>query len=210
MPDSVEKRPAGRLWVVRIVPRGRPAEGVVTLQCSARACAAGTAGPIREPAAARTAALTHLAVHARTAGPPPPSAACSYRDAGCAWHPRNGHCGGPVRLIVAPDRLRRVWRLAEVCTRCAAAVPNAKPVPVPVPAAVPPDRPGRVPANAAAVITAPVATGGRGQADSPRTTVNTPTGTRPAVNPAPLAGDSIAKPPAVPEVAEAPESRPPT
>ncbi|MFE9450097.1 hypothetical protein [Streptomyces sp. NPDC006739] len=134
---------AGRVWTVRLDPYGRPAAGEVKLSCSRPACA-----DQRFPggaAAGRKAAIghvnTHLA-HIRTGGGPRGDAWCACRAADCAWHTpepvapgrRGGsrpvagavRCGGPVVLTVYADRTGRLWRIAEMCARCAAATPDCR------------------------------------------------------------------------------------
>ncbi|RPF39369.1 hypothetical protein EDD92_9622 [Streptomyces sp. TLI_185] len=137
-----EERIAGRVWAVRLDPYGRPSAGTVRLSCSRPACAdrrfpGGTA-------AGRKAAVehvnTHLA-HIREGGGPRSEAWCACRAADCAWHtpdpdtgPRGGarpaagsvRCGGPVTLTVYADRAGRLWRIAEMCARCAAATPDCR------------------------------------------------------------------------------------
>ncbi len=63
-------------------------------------------------------------------------------------------CGGAVVLAVTTDRQGRLWRLAEICSRCAASVPDCRvlataPTPAPVsgsaPEAAPSQRPGVAP-----------------------------------------------------------------
>src|SRR3954466_6960226 len=132
-----EERVAGRVWTVRLDPYGRPSAGTVKLSCSRPACA-----DQRFPdgaAAGRKAAVGHVNLHLahiRAGGGPRGEAWCACRTADCAWHtpdpavgPRgatrqtagSGGCGGPVVLTVYADRARRLWRIAEMCTRCAAA-----------------------------------------------------------------------------------------
>jgi hypothetical protein len=136
-----EERVAGRVWTVRLDPYGRPSAGTVRLSCSRPACAdqrfpgGATAG--------RKAAVghvnTHLA-HIRAGGGPRPGAWCACRAADCTWHtpdpttarggarPAAGsvRCGGPVVLTVYADRAGRLWRIAEMCARCAAATPDCR------------------------------------------------------------------------------------
>ncbi|MEV1026473.1 hypothetical protein [Streptomyces sp. NPDC050264] len=132
----------GRVWTVRLDPYGRVSAGAVRLSCSRPACAEqrfpdGTA-------AGRKAAIghvnTHLA-HIRTGGGPRGEASCACRVADCAWHtpdpetvrqggrrPTTGavRCGGPMVLTVYADRAGRLWRIAEMCARCAAATPDCR------------------------------------------------------------------------------------
>jgi hypothetical protein len=137
-----EERVAGRVWAVRLDPYGRPSAGTVRLSCSRPACAdrrvpGGTA-------AGRKAAVEHVnahLAHVREGGGPRSEAWCACRAADCAWHtpdpdtgPRGGarpaagsvRCGGPVVLTVYADRAGRLWRIAEMCARCAAATPGCR------------------------------------------------------------------------------------
>ncbi len=131
----------GRVWTVRLDPHGRLSAGTVRLSCSYPACA-----DQRLPSAVegRKAAVghvnTHLA-HIQAGGGPRGEARCSCRAAGCVWHtpdPDTGRrggarptagaarCGGPVVLTVYADRTGRLWRIAEMCARCAAATPGCR------------------------------------------------------------------------------------
>ncbi|MCQ8772086.1 hypothetical protein [Streptomyces telluris] len=137
-----EERVAGRVWTVRLDPDGRPSAGAVRLSCSRPACAdqrlAGGA------AAGRRAAIGHIKEHLariREGGGPRGDAWCACRAASCAWHtpdptagPRTGaqlataavRCGGSVVLTVYADRAGRLWRIAEMCARCAAATADCR------------------------------------------------------------------------------------
>lgn len=139
------ERVEGRVWTVRLDPHGRPSPGTVRLSCSRPAC------PDRrlpDTAAGRKAAVAHINGHLariREGGGPHGQAWCACRSAGCAWHTadpdtapgaaRNGRarsaagdvrCGGPVVLTVYADRAGRLWRIAEMCARCAAATPDCR------------------------------------------------------------------------------------
>ncbi|MEU6557451.1 hypothetical protein ABZ915_45660 [Streptomyces sp. NPDC046915] len=137
-----EERVAGRVWTVRLDPYGRPSAGTVRLSCSRPACA-----DQRFPggaAAGRKAAVEHVNLHLariRAGGGPRGEAWCACRAADCAWHtpdpvagPRGGarsaavpvRCGGPLVLTVYADRAGRLWRIAEMCARCAAATPDCR------------------------------------------------------------------------------------
>jgi hypothetical protein len=137
-----EERVAGRVWTVRLDPYGRPSAGAVRLSCSRPGCA-----DQRFPGGASTgrkAAIGHInehLAHIRAAGGPRSEAWCACRTIDCAWHtpdPGTGHrggarpsvgagrCGGPVVLTVYADRAGRLWRIAEMCARCAAAIPNSR------------------------------------------------------------------------------------
>jgi len=137
-----DERVAGRVWVVRLDPYGRPSAGTVKLTCSRPGCPEE-----RFPegaAAGRRAAVEHVKQHlaqVRAAGGPRALASCVCRAADCAWHtadptaPAHGRpkllagadrCGGAVVLSVYKDRAGRLWRIAETCTRCAALIPGCQ------------------------------------------------------------------------------------
>ncbi|MEU8619338.1 hypothetical protein [Streptomyces sp. NPDC048623] len=127
----------GRVWVVRLDPDGRPPTVAVRLSCSRPSCP-----DERLPSTAdgRRAAVEHVNAHLariRADGGPRGAAWCGCRAAGCAWHTpataRTGrpasdvaHCEGPVVLSVYADRAGRLWRIAETCARCAAAIPGCR------------------------------------------------------------------------------------
>ncbi|WP_406503595.1 hypothetical protein [Streptomyces sp. NBC_00212] len=157
-----EERVAGRVWTVRLDPYGRPSAGTVRLSCSRPACA-----DQRFPdgaAAGRKAAVGHVNTHLariRAGGGPRGEAWCACRAADCAWHtpdpdagrrggarPVTGavRCGGPVVLTVYADRTGRLWRIAEMCARCAAAIPDCRALDT----ALPPARQGQAASGAAA------------------------------------------------------------
>lgn len=135
------ERVTGRVWMVRLDPHGRPSAGTVRLSCSRRACAEE-----RFPSAAmgRKAAVDHVNGHLaqiRAGGGPRGDAWCGCRAADCAWHTLDesagrggparppagvGRCGGPVVLTVHAGRDGRLWRVAETCARCAAAVSGCR------------------------------------------------------------------------------------
>lgn len=84
--------------------------------------------------------IAHLA-RIREEGGPRSEAWCACRAADCAWHipdpdtaPRGRarsaagsvRCGGPLTLTVYADRAGRLWRIAEMCARCAAATPDCR------------------------------------------------------------------------------------
>ncbi|MFD7666013.1 hypothetical protein [Streptomyces sp. NPDC059788] len=131
---------AGRVWTVRLAPYGRPSAGAVRLSCSRPAC-----DDQRFPdgaVAGRKAAVGHVNLHLariREGGGPRGGAWCACRAADCAWHTPNpdagrrsgtrpvaARCGGPVVLAVSADRAGRLWRIAEMCARCAAATPGCR------------------------------------------------------------------------------------
>ncbi|MFI1415638.1 hypothetical protein ACH4Y0_37815 [Streptomyces sp. NPDC020707] len=78
---------------------------------------------------ARSAALAHLARHARGHLLPLHLRTCQCRERGCHWHSRHRGCTGPIRLLLARERGGRVWRLTDTCTACAAATEQAAVVP---------------------------------------------------------------------------------
>ncbi|MFE0252368.1 hypothetical protein [Streptomyces sp. NPDC059010] len=153
--NTQQERVAGRVWTVRLDPDGRPSAGAVRLSCSRPACA-----DQRFPggaAAGRAAAVGHVNMHlarVRAEGGPRGEAWCACRDTDCAWHspdpdaggrggarPTAGsvRCGGPVVLTVCADRTGRLWRIAEMCARCAAATADCRVLDT----APPPARPSR-------------------------------------------------------------------
>jgi hypothetical protein len=109
-----------RIWTVHLRPQtGGPA----------LACPRCTPGPVLPAASARSAALTHLARHARADVLPGHLRTCQCRTRGCHWHPRHRGCAGPVLLALTCDRSGRVWRLADACAACAAAMSHTAVVP---------------------------------------------------------------------------------
>ncbi|WP_416960284.1 hypothetical protein [Streptomyces sp. Agncl-13] len=110
-----------RIWTVEL----RPQAGGPTLVCPS--CTAHTT-PLAA-SSARSAALAHLACHARTDVLPVYLRSCQCRAQGCAWHPRHRGCAGPVRLALTRDRGGRTWRLADACTACAGATSHTSVVP---------------------------------------------------------------------------------
>ncbi|MBB4787345.1 hypothetical protein BJY27_008392 [Streptomyces rapamycinicus] len=148
----------GPVWTVRPDPYGHPSAGSVRLSCS-RPASADQRFP--GAAAGRRATVEHVNMHLtriRTGGGPRGEACCACRAADCAWHTRDTdtgpaagrrggarpvveevRCGGPVVLTVYADRAGRLWRIAEMCARYAAATtgcrvldtapPPARPVP---------------------------------------------------------------------------------
>ncbi|MFE5036911.1 hypothetical protein [Streptomyces sp. NPDC056683] len=110
-----------RIWTVELHPRaGGP--NLVCAQCTART-------PACEAASARSAALAHLACHARADALPGHLRTCQCRAQGCRWHPRHRGCAGPVLLALTQGRGGRAWRLADTCTACAAATSHTVLVP---------------------------------------------------------------------------------
>lgn len=93
---------------------------------------------------ARSAALAHLARHARGDLRAPHLRICQCHERDCRWHRRHRGCAGPISLLLACERGGRIWRLADVCGACAAATDQAAIVPDTVLAAPlhsPPARP---------------------------------------------------------------------
>lgn len=78
---------------------------------------------------ARSAALAHLARHARGDLRAPHLRTCQCHERGCRWHRRHRGCAGPIRLLLACERGGRIWRLADACGACAAATAQAAIVP---------------------------------------------------------------------------------
>ncbi|MFJ4910075.1 hypothetical protein ACIQCR_32465 [Streptomyces sp. NPDC093249] len=109
-----------RIWTVHL----RPQTGGPTLTCPR--CAHS---PVLPAASARSAALTHLARHARADALPGHLRTCQCRTRGCHWHPRHRGCAGPVLLALTCDRSGRAWRLADTCAACAAAMSHTAVVP---------------------------------------------------------------------------------
>ncbi|MFD4990381.1 hypothetical protein ACFWMW_28295, partial [Streptomyces sp. NPDC058374] len=109
-----------RIWTVHL----RPQTGGPALTCPR--CAHS---PVLPAASARSAALTHLARHARADALPGHLRTCQCRTRGCHWHPRHRGCAGPVLLALTCDRSGRVWRLADACAACAAAMSHTAVVP---------------------------------------------------------------------------------
>ena len=110
-----------RIWTVELRPRA----GGPTLVCPS--CTAHTS-PLTA-SSARSAALAHLACHARADALPAYLRSCQCRVQGCLWHPRRRGCGGPVLLALTRDRSGRTWRLADTCAACAAATSHTAVVP---------------------------------------------------------------------------------
>src|SRR5579884_1632684 len=142
-PGTQHERIATRVRTVRLDPYGRPAAGTVRLSCSHAACADQRFTSAPE---GRKAAVEHIKEHLariHAGGGPRGEAWCACRAADCAWHTpdpgiltggRGGarpvaqkvQCGGPVVLTVYADRAGRLWRIAEMCARCAAAIPDCR------------------------------------------------------------------------------------
>lgn len=109
-----------RIWTVELRPR---ASGP-TLDCPR--C---TRSPAVPGSTARSAALHHLARHARSDALPGHLRTCQCRAHSCRWHPRHRGCSGPVLLALTSIRNGRSWRLADVCAACAASMRHTAVVP---------------------------------------------------------------------------------
>ncbi|GCD40408.1 hypothetical protein GKJPGBOP_00057 [Streptomyces paromomycinus] len=132
-----------RTWTVEL----RPQPSGPVLDCPS--CMPRTRPLLAE--SARSAALHHLAQHAREDALPLHLRTCQCQTRGCRWHPPHRGCTGPVLLVLARDCGGRRWRLADTCAACAAVTPQAAAVPDtllahPVAPTAPrrpaPDRPG--------------------------------------------------------------------
>ncbi|MFJ8608062.1 hypothetical protein ACIRH0_12785 [Streptomyces sp. NPDC093675] len=110
-----------RVWTVELRPRA-DGPSLVCPHCAARAL------PL-QAGSARSAALEHLARHARAGVLAGHLRTCQCRAQGCGWHPRHRGCAGPVRLALTRHRGGRTWRLADTCAACAAATSNTAIVP---------------------------------------------------------------------------------
>ncbi|MFD6311111.1 hypothetical protein [Streptomyces nigra] len=110
-----------RIWTVEL----RPQAGSPTLVCPS--CTV-RASPL-QASSARSAALAHLACHARADALPVYLRSCQCRLQGCSWHPRHRGCAGRVLLALTRDRSGRTWRLADACAACAAATSHTAVVP---------------------------------------------------------------------------------
>ena len=110
-----------RVWTVEVRPRA----GGPSLVCPH--CTAHT--PPLQVGNARSAALAHLACHARTNVLADHLRTCQCRAQGCGWHPRHRGCAGPVRLALTRHGGGRTWRLADTCAACAAATSDTAIVP---------------------------------------------------------------------------------
>ncbi|MFD5536308.1 hypothetical protein ACFWIJ_00240 [Streptomyces sp. NPDC127079] len=110
-----------RIWTVEL----RPQAGGPSLLCPHCTVPA----PSLEASSARSAALAHLAHHARADALPPHLRTCQCRERGCCWHPRHRGCAGPVLLALTRDRSGRTWRLADTCAACTAVTSHTAIVP---------------------------------------------------------------------------------
>ena len=124
-----------RIWTVELRSQ-TDGPRLVCPQCTAHS-------PLSAAPSGRSAALAHLACHARADALPGHLRTCQCRERGCTWHPRHRGCAGPVLLALTRDRSGRTWRLADACAACAAATSYTAAVPdtllaSPRPAAPPP------------------------------------------------------------------------
>jgi hypothetical protein len=126
-----------RIWTVEL----RPQAGGPSLRCPH--CTAQT--PSLQASSARSAALAHLAHHARADTLPPHLRTCQCRERGCCWHPRHRGCAGPVLLALTRDRSGRTWRLADTCAACTAATSHTAIVPDTLCSPHPANTPARAP-----------------------------------------------------------------
>ncbi|MEC4021023.1 hypothetical protein [Streptomyces sp. H27-D2] len=110
-----------RTWTVELRPRP-DGPALYCPRCTPAGHPLGTA-------AARPAALAHLARHARSDALPAHLRTCQCHDHGCRWHPRHRGCAGPVLLVLTRDHGGRTWRLTDVCAACATATPHTAVVP---------------------------------------------------------------------------------
>lgn len=121
MGSGMATRPLRRTWTVEICPL----PGGTVLACAQ--CGVVPVGP--GSAAARRAALAHLAGHARCEPLAPHLRTCRCGQRGCQWHPRHRGCDGLILLVVARTDSGRTWRLADLCQACTAATGHAAAVP---------------------------------------------------------------------------------
>ncbi|MET7540065.1 hypothetical protein [Streptomyces sp. NPDC005507] len=113
-----------RTWTVELRPQPCGPE-LVCPHCRP------TATPTKSSETARSAALAHLARHARLDTLPLHLRTCQCHERGCRWHPRHRGCAGPIVLALAREQGGRLWRLADVCTACAGATAHTAIVPEP-------------------------------------------------------------------------------
>ncbi|MGW2748092.1 hypothetical protein [Streptomyces sp. NPDC001450] len=133
--------PLGRHWLVRLDPYGKPAAGVSVIRCVGTGCVPDPTR-YRDPVLARTQALAHVRAHVAQIDSLRENARCRCCHEGCTWHTQQRvECSGPINLVLIPDRLGRMWILAETCTACARAVPRIKVIRGPQPSPPSPVRP---------------------------------------------------------------------
>lgn len=126
-----------RIWTVELCSRaGGPR--LICPHCTVRS-------PPLQAASARSAALAHLARHARADALPAHLRSCQCRAQGCSWHLRHRGCAGPVLLALTRDRSGRAWRLSDTCAACAAATNHTAVVPATLLAPRQPEYAGRRP-----------------------------------------------------------------
>ncbi|MFZ4240371.1 hypothetical protein ACOZGD_35045 [Streptomyces murinus] len=113
--------PASRTWTVELRPQPQGPR-LVCAQC-------GLTPETLQGRTARSAALAHLARHARLSLLPQHLRTCQCHERGCRWHPRHRGCDGPLLLVLSREHGGRLWRLADSCTACAQAMKDACIVP---------------------------------------------------------------------------------
>ncbi|MGW0316105.1 hypothetical protein [Streptomyces flavidovirens] len=112
--------PVPRTWTVELRPQ-QHGPLLICPQCTPTTSPRGTT--------ARSAALAHLAHHARGAPLPHHLRTCQCHERGCRWHPRHRGCAGPVLLVLIRESGGRIWRLTDACAACAGATTDAAVVP---------------------------------------------------------------------------------
>lgn len=113
--------PVPRAWTVEL--RSQP-QGPLLV------CAQCTLAPeTLQARTARSAALAHLARHARRSLLPQHLRTCQCHEGGCRWHPRHRGCDGPLLLVLSREHGGRLWRLADTCVACARATKSACVIP---------------------------------------------------------------------------------
>lgn len=112
---------APRTWTVELRPQQPRGTLLVCAQCSEPKTLQG--------GAVRSEALAHLARHARYSLLPEHLRTCQCHECGCRWHPRHRGCSGPLLLVLSRELGGRLWRLADVCAACTAAMKDASVVP---------------------------------------------------------------------------------
>ncbi|WP_146610539.1 MULTISPECIES: hypothetical protein [unclassified Streptomyces] len=121
MRPCTTRPPASRTWTVELRPQPQGPR-LVCAQC-------GLTPKTLQGRTARSAALAHLARHARLSLLPQHLRTCQCHERGCRWHPRHRGCDGPLLLVLSREHGGRLWRLADSCTACARAMKDACIVP---------------------------------------------------------------------------------
>ncbi|MBA3488726.1 MAG: hypothetical protein H0T78_04135 [Longispora sp.] len=109
---------------MRVAVQGHSSAGVWMLACGHNRCLPN-GRRFTDLRQARTAALEHLAGHARQAGGVPQSVSCRCQAEEHAWHAGRTSCAGQSVRILASDAAGTSWRMAETCQACATAIPRA-------------------------------------------------------------------------------------